>query len=160
MMRTIIGVTGAAAVAFGLLFAPSAARAEVAPVSMMLSGAATSASDPSPVQLDADVYVPEVTPAPAVLLAHGFGGSKEGVAEEAQMLADAGYVVLAYTARGFGESTGQISMNAPDFEVADASALIDYLASLASVSMEAPGDPVRGHHLERPGDFALRAERC
>ena len=144
MMRTIIGVTGAAAVAFGLLFAPSAARAEVAPVSMMLSGAATSASDPSPVQLDADVYVPEDTPAPAVLLAHGFGGSKEGVAEEAQMLADAGYVVLAYTARGFGESTGQISMNAPDFEVADASALIDYLASLASVSMEAPGDPVVG----------------
>ncbi len=35
-------------------------------------------------------------------------------------------------------------MNSPDFEVADASALIDYLASLASVSMEAPGDPVVG----------------
>lgn len=111
---------------------------------MMLTGAPTSAADPTPVQLDADVYIPEVTPAPAVLLAHGFGGSKEGVAEEAQFLAEAGYVVLAYTARGFGESSGLISMNAPDFEVADASALIDYLASLASVSTQAPGDPLVG----------------
>ena len=45
----------------------------------MLPGAPTSMDDPTPVQLDVDVYVPEVTPAPAVLLAHGFGGSKEGV---------------------------------------------------------------------------------
>ena len=111
---------------------------------MMLAGGPTSATDPTPVQLDADVYVPAVTPAPAVLLAHGFGGSKEGTAEEAQLLAEAGFVVLSYTARGFGESTGLISMNAPDFEVADASALIDYLASLASVTTESPGDPVVG----------------
>ena len=111
---------------------------------MMLAGGPTSASDATPVQLDADVYIPDVTPAPAVLLAHGFGGSKEGVAEEAQALADSGYVVLAYTARGFGASTGSISMNSPDFEIADARALVDYLGSLASVSSEAPGDPVVG----------------
>jgi ABC-2 type transport system ATP-binding protein len=123
---------------------PSAARAEVTPVSMMLPGAATSAADSVPVQLDTDVYVPEVTPAPAVLLAHGFGGSKVGAAEEAQQLVEAGYVVLAYTARGFGESTGEISMNSPEFEVADASALVDYLASLASVTSDSPGDPVVG----------------
>jgi ABC-2 type transport system ATP-binding protein len=96
------------------------------------------------VQLDVDVYIPEVTPAPAVVLAHGFGGNKEGAAEQAQLLVEAGYVVLAYTARGFGESTGLISMNAPDYEVADASALVDYLASLASVTVESPGDPVVG----------------
>ncbi|MFZ9987000.1 MAG: alpha/beta fold hydrolase [Candidatus Nanopelagicales bacterium] len=123
---------------------PSAARAEVTPVSMILPGAATSAADSAPVQLDTDVYVPEVTPAPAVLLAHGFGGSKVGAAEEAQQLVEAGYVVLAYTARGFGESTGEISMNSPEFEVADASALVDYLASLASVTSDSPGDPVVG----------------
>ena len=143
-MRAWVGGTAAAVMALASVAIAPAARAQVEPVSMMLTGAATSATDPSPVQLDADVYIPEVTPAPAVLLAHGFGGSKEGVAEQAQLLAEAGYVVLAYTARGFGESTGLISMNAPDYEVADASALIDYLASLASVSMEAPGDPVVG----------------
>ena len=144
VMRAWVGGTAAAVLAFMSVAMPLSAHAQVEPVSMMLAGARTSATDPTPVQLDADVYIPEVTPAPAVLLAHGFGGSKEGVAEEAQLLADAGYVVLAYTARGFGESTGLISMNAPEFEVADASALIDYLASLASVSTEAPGDPVVG----------------
>ena len=143
-MRALLGGTAAALIALVSLSMPSAASAQVEPVSMMLAGGPTSATDPSPVQLDADVYIPEVTPAPAVLLAHGFGGSKDGVAEEAQLLADAGYVVLAYTARGFGESTGQISMNAPDFEVADARALVDYLGSLASVSTEAPGDPIVG----------------
>jgi ABC-2 type transport system ATP-binding protein len=148
-MRRRLGTLGAAVLAFAFMATtvvglPSAARAEVTPVSMELPGAAMSADDPTPVQLDTDVYVPDVTPAPAVLLAHGFGGTKAGAAEEAQQLVAAGYVVLAYTARGFGESTGQISMNAPDFEVADASALVDYLASLASVSTQAPGDPVVG----------------
>lgn len=143
-MRAFLGGTAVAVVALMSLAIPGAASAQVEPVSMMLAGGPTSATDPAAVQLDADVYIPEVTPAPAVLLAHGFGGSKEGVAEEAQLLADAGYVVLAYTARGFGESTGQISMNAPDFEVADARALVDYLGSLASVSTEAPGDPIVG----------------
>jgi len=143
-MRAFLGGGLAAVLVSAALLAPSAARAEVAPVAMMLAGAPTSETDPTPVQLDVDVYIPEITPAPAVVLAHGFGGSKEGAAEQAQLLVEAGYVVLAYTARGFGESTGLISMNAPDFEVADASALIDYLASLASVTVESPGDPVVG----------------
>ncbi len=143
-MRVVTGGAICCALMVGWAGMAQPAAAQVQPVSMMLAGAATSAADPSPVQLDADVYIPEVTPAPAVLLAHGFGGSKEGLAEEAQLLAEAGFVVLAYTARGFGSSTGLISMNAPDFEVADASALIDYLASLASVTTDGPGDPVVG----------------
>jgi ABC-2 type transport system ATP-binding protein len=130
--------------AAGLIAAPPAAWAEVTPEQLRLAGAATSTVDRTPVELDADLYVPPVTPAPAVLLAHGFGGSKESVAEEAQLLVEAGFVVLAYTARGFGESTGLISMNSPDFEVADASALIDHLARLDTVTQEAPRDPVVG----------------
>jgi ABC-2 type transport system ATP-binding protein len=35
-------------------------------------------------------------------------------------------------------------MNSPDFEVADASALIDYLAGMDTVRQDAPGDPVMG----------------
>ena len=143
-MRAILGGTAAALFVIASAIASQPAQAQVEPVAMMLPGAASSATDATPVQLDVDVYVPEATPAPAVLLAHGFGGSKEGAAEEAQLLVEAGYVVLAYTARGFGESTGLISMNAPDYEVADASALIDYLASLASVSVDSAGDPVVG----------------
>ncbi len=94
-MRAWVGGTAAAVFALASVAVTPAAQAQIEPVSMMLTGAPTSATDAAPVQLDADVYIPEVTPAPAVLLAHGFGGSKEGVAEEAQLLVDAGYVVLA-----------------------------------------------------------------
>jgi ABC-2 type transport system ATP-binding protein len=134
----------ASTLAVSLLLGSPRAQAAEAPIALMLDGAATSISDRSPVSLDAALYLPEVTPAPAVLLAHGFGGSKSSVAEDAQSLADAGFVVLAYTARGFGASSGQISMNSPQFEVADASTLVTYLSSLASVTQEISGDPVVG----------------
>jgi ABC-2 type transport system ATP-binding protein len=95
----------------------------------------------SPVRLDTTVYLPATTPAPAVLLAHGFGGSKNDLDSEARSLAQHGYVVLAYTARGFGRSGGLIHLDAPSYEVADASKLVSYLATLPQVSEDSPGDP-------------------
>ncbi|MCP2331522.1 MULTISPECIES: alpha/beta fold hydrolase [Actinoalloteichus] len=95
------------------------------------------------ISLDATVYLPETTPAPAVLLAHGFGGSKLEVSGDARELADRGFVVLTYSARGFGESEGLIGLNSPDHEVRDASALIDWLAEQPEVLTE-DGDPVVG----------------
>ncbi|OZM72185.1 ABC transporter ATP-binding protein [Amycolatopsis antarctica] len=96
------------------------------------------------VQLDATMYVPETTPAPAVLLPHGFGGDKNSVASEARELADRGFVVLTYSARGFGRSTGKIALNDPDAEVADGGTLIDYLAARPEVVSDASGDPKVG----------------
>ncbi|MGH3823551.1 MAG: alpha/beta fold hydrolase [Pseudonocardiaceae bacterium] len=93
------------------------------------------------VRLDATVYRPAVTPAPAVLAAHGFGGSKDSVSAESTALARRGFVVLAWTARGFGASTGQIGLNSPDYEVADARALVDWLALRTDVVRDGPGDP-------------------
>jgi ABC-2 type transport system ATP-binding protein len=95
----------------------------------------------SQVRLDATVYRPPVTPAPAILVAHGFGGSKDSVREEATALARRGFVVLAWTARGFGASTGQIGLDSPDYEVADARALVDWLATQPDVVHDGPGDP-------------------
>jgi ABC-2 type transport system ATP-binding protein len=94
-----------------------------------------------PQSLDATLYLPATTPAPAVLLAHGFGETKDSVAGEARSLAARGYVVLAWSARGFGASTGQIALNNPDYEVADASQLVDWLAARPEVRLDAPGDP-------------------
>ncbi|WP_369140641.1 alpha/beta fold hydrolase [Modestobacter versicolor] len=97
------------------------------------------------VELDTTVYVPSSAtaddPAPAVLLAHGFGGSKDSVADEAEALAARGYVVLAWSARGFGASTGQIGLDDPRYEVADASTLVDLLATRDDVELDAAGDP-------------------
>jgi ABC-2 type transport system ATP-binding protein len=78
---------------------------------------------------------------PAVLLAHGFGGSKENVRGQAEELARDGYAVLTWSARGFGRSTGKIGLNAPDREVADARRLIDWLAKRPEVRLDAQGDP-------------------
>ena len=98
-------------------------------------------SAPGPVSLDTTLYLPETTPAPAVLVAHGFGGTKASVDTDARALVDRGFVVLTWSARGFGASSGQIALNSPDAEVADARALVDRLAARAEVVQDGPGDP-------------------
>ncbi|MFD5200177.1 alpha/beta fold hydrolase [Streptomyces sp. NPDC058375] len=78
---------------------------------------------------------------PAVLIGHGFGGSKNDVRAQAEKLAADGYAVLTWSARGFGESGGEISLNAPDHEVKDVSRLIDWLAERPEVELDGKGDP-------------------
>ena len=95
----------------------------------------------TPVRLDTTTYLPRTTPAPAILLAHGFGGSKAGLDSQARALARAGYVVLTYSARGFGKSGGLIHMDSPDYEVADARRLVSYLATQSTVTKDSAGDP-------------------
>ncbi|WP_180201286.1 alpha/beta fold hydrolase [Phytohabitans flavus] len=99
-----------------------------------------------PVDLDTTLYLPtdRSGPVPAVLLAHGFGGTKESVRADAQDLAGLGYAVLAYTARGFGRSGGEIHLDSPDYEVRDAQRLLDWLATRPEVSEDADGDPKVG----------------
>ncbi|WP_375404905.1 alpha/beta fold hydrolase [uncultured Amnibacterium sp.] len=95
------------------------------------------------VRIDTDLYLPTSVPAPAVLLAHGFGQTKADLEPEARRLQGAGYVVLAYSARGFGRSTGRIGLDSLDGEVPDARALVDVLAREPAVRSR-DGDPVVG----------------
>ncbi|MEU2406579.1 alpha/beta fold hydrolase [Streptomyces rubiginosohelvolus] len=78
---------------------------------------------------------------PAVLIGHGFGGSKNDVRAQAEKLAADGYAVLTWSARGFGKSGGTISLNDPDHEVKDVSRLIDWLAERPEVELDGKGDP-------------------
>ncbi|WP_406202493.1 CocE/NonD family hydrolase [Streptomyces sp. NBC_01017] len=78
---------------------------------------------------------------PAVLLAHGFGGSKDDVRQQAEDLARDGYAVLTWSARGFGKSTGKVGLNDPKGEVADVSRLLDWLAKQPQVELDKAGDP-------------------
>ncbi|GHE62209.1 ABC transporter ATP-binding protein [Streptomyces longispororuber] len=78
---------------------------------------------------------------PAVLIGHGFGGSKDDVREQAERLARDGYAVLTWSARGFGRSTGRIGLNDPEGEVADVSRLVDWLAQRPEVLLDKGGDP-------------------
>lgn len=81
---------------------------------------------------------------PAVMLGHGFGGSKDDVRTQAESLARDGYAVLTWSARGFGKSTGRIGLNDPKGEVADVTRLIDWLAERPEVRLDKKGDPRLG----------------
>ncbi len=79
--------------------------------------------------------------APAVLLAHGFGGSKDDERADAEDLARHGYAVLTWSARGFGQSGGEVTLDSPDYDVKDVRQLVDWLARRPEVRLDAPGDP-------------------
>jgi ABC-2 type transport system ATP-binding protein len=97
------------------------------------------------VTLDTRMYLPKAAsrtnPVPAVLLAHGFGGTKNDVSTDAKQLADRGYAVMTWTAEGFGRSTGQIHLNSPDWEVKDAKGLVDWLAGQPEIRQDGANDP-------------------
>lgn len=81
-------------------------------------------------QIDTRLYRPRTatrrTPKPAVMMTHGFGLSKDSpeVVNTARFLARHGYAVLTYTAQGFGDSTGCVSLQSRTYDVKDARQLI------------------------------------
>ena len=138
--RTVVALVVAGAIVLALAVLVVVTRpAGVHTVSRFVAG--TPESDGRPVQLDTTLYMPASTTAPEILLAHGFGGDKTDLETQARDLARAGYVVLTYSARGFGRSGGLVHLDAPAFEVADASKLVDYLATQVSVRKDSDGDP-------------------
>ncbi len=94
------------------------------------------------VLLDTTFFTPAGTGrVPAILLAHGFGETKNAVRGQAIGLARAGFAVLTWSARGFGRSTGQIALDSPQYEVKDVEQLITWLARQPRVLLDHPGDP-------------------
>jgi ABC-2 type transport system ATP-binding protein len=94
------------------------------------------------VLLDATFFTPAGTGrVPAILLAHGFGQTKEAVEPEAEQFARAGFAVLTWSARGMGDSTGQIALDSPDYEVKDVEQLVTWLSRQPRVLLDHPGDP-------------------
>ena len=65
------------------------------------------------VPLDANLALPAGSDLPLVVLSHGYGGSKLGYAD-LEPWAERGYAVLAFSARGFGESCGSAASRLAD----------------------------------------------
>ena len=69
------------------------------------------------VPLDVNLTFPPAAhdgPHPLIVYLHGWGGGKEGAAVDVDGLAQQGYAVMAYSARGFGDSCGsESSRNVP-----------------------------------------------
>lgn len=79
-------------------------------------------------------------PQPAVLMTHGWGGTRQDREPQASLYASNGYVALAYDSRGFGESGGQVSSTGPN-EQRDAAALVTWLANRDIVQTDGEDDP-------------------
>jgi len=121
---------------------PAYAQDKVIEKPLMVLG--TPEPDGKPVALDATILTTDpATPRPAIVLAHGFGGTKRDSEPTARKLALAGYTVIIYTARGFGNSGGLIHLDNPSYEGADARKLVDLAASRPEVAKNGD-DPVIG----------------
>ena len=107
--------------------------------------AVTGPADATPIVLDASLTIPEgvsaTSPAPAVVLLHGFASDRNSQLARIASLVRQGYVVLAPSARGFGDSEGTISLADREREGRDLSALVDELARRDEILRDAPGDP-------------------
>lgn len=78
-------------------------------------------------------------PVPAVLRTHGWGGTGETTkVGTLSALVDAGYAVMTWDSRGFGQSGGQVEIDHPDWEAKDVSSLISWLAMRSDIA----NDPV------------------
>src|SRR4051812_16477919 len=144
MKRGRIAALSAAVVVLSGSVTPGAAAGGAPPVHASEERIAVvdGPKDDQHVTLDATFFSPVGGGrAPTVLLAHGFGGSKDDTRSDAERLARRGYAVLTWSARGFGRSGGEITLDSPDYDVKDVRRLLDWLARRPEVRLDAPGDP-------------------
>ncbi len=144
--RLIVALAAAAVLVIAVATALVAASRPVPVSTRNLRIAVTDGPhDNQEVVLDATFFTPPGNGrVPAILLAHGFGETKNAVRPQAEQLARAGFAVLTWSARGFGRSTGQIALDSPDFEVKDVEQLVTWLARQPRVLLDRPGDPRAG----------------
>ena len=89
-------------------------------------------------RLVGDLYAPDDLRAgerrPGIVLCHGYTGVKDlYLPDNARVLVEAGYVVLAFDYKGWGESEGPRTRLAPWSRVADVQAALTFLGVQASV---------------------------
>ena len=99
------------------------------PTSQPLTCSGYLPSDVDGTMLDVSVWVPRTGSAhPLVVGIHGWGGSKRSMRQYAQRLTDAGFVLLSYSTRGFGDSYGQVNLADVNVEGADLRSMIGQVA--------------------------------
>ena len=143
--------TTATAATIAALAAALAAPSSHAAAPVVTDGCLTSVPDlggTAPVDICYTLFQPAgataADPVPMLLHSHGWAGSRETGPAAIQRFLDAGYGVLSFDQRGFGESGGKAHVEHPDVEGADVRALVDLVATLPWVVQDAPGDPRLG----------------
>ena len=133
---------------------PAAATSAVASVptaAVTTNGCITSTPEPDtsvPVKICYTLFQPaNASPrstVPLIFHSHGWGGSRTKDPAAFKAWLDAGYGVLSFDQRSFGESTGVAHVMNPDLEGRDVIKLVDFVATLDWVTKQRPGDPLIG----------------
>jgi ABC-2 type transport system ATP-binding protein len=88
--------------------------------------------------LDVSVVAPPGEgPHPLVVVLHGWGGSKDSLGYIADPLLADGHAVLRYSARGFGESWGQVNLADIHVELEDLRSIIGQVVDEARLQLDA-----------------------
>jgi predicted acyl esterase len=123
------------AVVFAVLAALSPGVSAAAPAGFSTSFVTVPAT--GGIDLKAMVMQPDAPgPHPVAVLISAWGGGETQNIIPAKNLADKGYIVVSYGARGFGESGGEVEVAGPD-DIKDVSTILDW--TLANT----PADPAR-----------------
>jgi pimeloyl-ACP methyl ester carboxylesterase len=83
-------------------------------------------------------------PVPMVFHSHGWGGSRTKDPASFAKFLNAGYGVLSFDQRGFGEDGGKARIENIDYEGKDVEALVALVSKLSWVQQDAKGDPRLG----------------
>lgn len=115
------------------------------------NGCITSVPDPgttAPVRICYTLFKPfgarPSSPVPLVFHSHGWAGSRTTDPAAFADFLSAGFGVLSFDQRGFGESGGKAHIMNPDVEGKDVQLLVDFVTPRRWIAKEAPGDPVLG----------------
>ncbi|MGY4766719.1 CocE/NonD family hydrolase [Kribbella sp. CWNU-51] len=145
MRRRVVALVCALVVLGSSLAVPAAAAATVT------NGCVVSVPEPgttTPVRICYSLFEPAGASAahtvPLIFHSHGWGGSRTKDPAAFQAWLDAGFGVLSFDQRSFGESTGTAHVMNPDYEGRDVVKLVDFVAGLDWVTKQRPGDPLIG----------------
>ena len=157
MLRTVLAAALAATLTAGTLLAapatPVAATPAAAakPLATTTDGCLASVPDPgttAPVQICYTAFRPAGAsrrhPVPMLMHSHGWGGSRATDPAELATYLKAGYGLISFDQRGFGESGGHAYVESPTVEGHDVRALVRLVSRLPWVRQDGPGDPRMG----------------
>src|SRR4051794_10933673 len=146
---TAVACAVLATVAAAATALPAAATAATGPT--VTNGCITSVPDPgttAPVQICYSLFEPvgasSTHKVPMIMHSHGWGGSRTTDPASFSRFLDAGYGVVSFDQRGFGESGGQAYVENPDVEGHDVRGLVDLISKLNWVQQDGKGDPHMG----------------
>lgn len=150
--RTPVVLAALTAALAGLLAAPSLAGPAAASPATTTNGCITSVPDPETPSTPQKICYTLFKPAgadsrhkvPVIFHSHGWAGSRTTTASSFERWFKAGFGVLSFDQRGFGEDGGKARIENPAYEGQDVMKLVDLVAKLPWVLLDGPGDPRLG----------------